>query len=435
MDNIINIFYIFIYILGMFITYSYFSDNFELKKKISVSLLTLVLLSILEFFINTLCKNNFIINMIVFVILNIIYNKIFFKISNINSIFHILLLTTTLLSSEILVEAGESFLFHIPIDEYKNNITILIITGILSKLLYLIICKILSALFSYKKSNEKNNIKTTLILVLYPVMIAATLTLFLYASAQYDFSDKLNLAGVILSMISIILCCFIFIFNQAIQKQEYELICLQSENQKNEINRTFYELLEKSNESQRILVHDIKHHLYALNSMDNIENVKQYLANIQPEFNEYKYIGKSKNKMLDLILSKYYHICETNNIDFFVDIRRSNLSFINDNDLVSILGNLLDNAVEASKESDNANISFMAKKENNFDVISVINSSSHIPKVKGETLLTTKCDSSFHGYGIKSIEKISGKYGGICNWYYNEEDNTFHFNIIFNKMH
>lgn len=434
MDNImVDIFYIFMYTLGMFISYIYFSDNFELKKKINISLLTLILLSILEFFINTLDNNNFMINIIVFVILNIIYTNIFFDISIINSIFHTLLIATILLTSEILVEAGASFIFHIPIDEYKNSITILIIAGVLSKLLYLIICKILSTLFSYKKSSTTNNIKKTLILVLYPVMIAATLVLFLYASAQYDFSDELNIAGVILSLISIILCCFIFIFNRAIQKQEYELICLQSENQKNEINRTFYELLEKSNESQRILVHDIKHHLYALNSMDNIENVKRYLANIQPEYNEYQYIGKSKNKMLDLILSKYYHICETNNIVFFVDIRTSNLSFINDNDLVSILGNLLDNAVEATKESDNANISFITKKENNFDVISVINSSSHMPKAKGETLLTTKRNSAYHGYGIKSIEKISEKYGGICNWHYCEEDKTFHFNILFNK--
>jgi len=417
----------------MFISYIYFYDNFELKKNVYISLSILVLLSILEYFMNYLNHNNFIINMIFFVILNIIYSKITFNVSYKDSIFHSLLLAAIILTTEVLVEAAESSLFHIPIDAYKNNIAVLIISGILCKLLCLIICKLLSSLFSYKKSNKIKDMKKSFILILYPVMTMVILALFLYASAKYSFSDYLNLAGVIISLISIVLCCFIFIFNQTIQKQEYELISLQSENQKNEINRTFYELLEKNNENQRILVHDIKHHLSSLSSMNNIEDVKKYLANIQYEFDEYQYIGKSKNKMLDLILGKYSHICKTNNINFIVDVRSSNLSFIEDNDLSSLLGNLLDNAVEATKSIENSEISLVTKKGKNFDFISVVNSCDKPPKKQGNKLLTTKSNALFHGYGVKSIEKIANKYNGICNWEYKEDDKTFHFNIIFNK--
>lgn len=35
---------------------------------------------------------------------------------------------------------------------------------------------------------------------------------------------------------------------------------------------------------------------------------------------------------------------------------------------------------------------------------------------------------------MKSIEKSAKKYGGICHWEYNEDDKTFHFNIIFNDI-
>ena len=48
--------------------------------------------------------------------------------------------------------------------------------------------------------------------------------------------------------------------------------------------------------------------------------------------------------------------------------------------------------------------------------------------------LTTKKNKRDHGYGMKSIEKSAKKYGGICHWEYNEDDKTFHFNIIFNDI-
>lgn len=139
--------------------------------------------------------------------------------------------------------------------------------------------------------------------------------------------------------------------------------------------------------------------------MQNIDEVKQYLSKIQSEYDEYKFIGKSKNKMLDLILSKYSHICETNNIKLSADIRSSNLKFIADNDLTSLLSNLFDNAVDAAKDADDAYIRFTTRKDKNFVVLSVVNSSPSAPKSKGEKLITTKKDKTLHGYGMKSIEK------------------------------
>ena len=110
------------------------------------------------------------------------------------------------------------------------------------------------------------------------------------------------------------------------------------------------------------------------------------------------------------------------------------MSFIAGNDLTSMLSNLLDNAVEAAKDSDGAFIRFTTRKEKNFVILSVVNSTSAAPKSQGEKLITTKKDKAIHGYGLKSIEKSAKKYAGICDWNYNESDKTFHFNIIFNNI-
>lgn len=427
-----QLFYLAVYIVEAFIAYMYFSDIFKAKIKSKYVFLLGILIYSIGYAVNYFCNNSIVINLIVFFIINLVLSKLLYDISLKNSLFQSAILLIFMFSSEMLVESISVSIFNNRFDEYRNNATFLIVCGALSKLIYLVICKFVAYLFSYRKLSSRD-LKMLPALFVFPIMNTIVLILLAYTSIIYNFSRIINIFIIIISVLSVVFSCAIFLIYTSLQKQEDEIIRLQSETQKNEINKTFYELLEKKNEDQRVLVHDIKHHLSAVNAMENIEDVKQYLSGIQSEFDEYQYIGKSKNKMLDLILGKYSQICKMNSIDFSVDIRSSNLSFIEDNDLTSMLSNLLDNAVEAAKETDNAVIRFATKKEKNFVIISIMNSSSHIPKAQGEKLLTTKPDSSFHGYGTKSIEKTAKKYGGICHWEYNENDKTFHFNIIFNK--
>ncbi len=372
--------------------------------------------------------------MMVFFIINLLYSYFVFHISFKNSIFHSTILLAIMFITEMIVEATASSILHIPLDAYKESLTALIILGIMSKVLYLVVVKIISIIFSYKKSTITNDVKKNFALFLFPLIITIMLALFLYTSAFYQFTKQMKTVYAIMSVVSLVFCCLIFVINQKIQKQEDELINLQAEAQKNEINKTFYDLLEQKNEDQRVLAHDIKHHLSVINMMENIDDVKTYLAKVRPEFEKWQYIGKSKNKMLDLIISKYSYICETEHISFLADIRSSNLSFIEDNDLASILSNLLDNAVEAARETDNAEIRLVTKREKNFYVLSIVNSSARAPKSHGEKLITTKKDSLFHGYGTKSVERTAKKYDGICHWEYVESDKTFHYNIVFNTQ-
>lgn len=192
-------------------------------------------------------------------------------------------------------------------------------------------------------------------------MCVIMLTAFLYASFNYELSKNLNLAFLTISIISLALSCFIFIYNQNIQKQENELRVLQDAKQKEDINRTFYEMLERKNHEQRILIHDVKHHFNAMSSMEDIKQIKKYLSKIQTQIDEYQFIGKTNNKMFDLVLSKYAHICSNCHIGLNVDVRASNLNFIADDDLVSLISNILDNAVEASSKCENSHIELKQK--------------------------------------------------------------------------
>ena len=427
-----QIFYLFIYIFEAVVAYLYFSENYKEKIKKSYLFPILFFLYFLAFLVNIFANNTSYVNEITMLVVNFLFSKLCFNITIKSSIFHSSFLLAVLFSAELITSAMMSYFLHIPLDAYRNSFSAFVILVVISKTVYFFVCKLISHFFSYKKLSEAE-FRRTFVLFIYPLMIIAVLTTLLYASVKYSFSRGLNMACIILSFLSMVFCCFIFIYNQRVQKQQLELMNLQTLKQKDELNKTFYGLLEQKNEEQRVLAHDIKHHLFAISSMDDLSEIKNYISGINPDLEKYQYIGRTDNKMLDLILNKYYMLAKNEDISFITDIRASNLSFVDDNDLVSLLGNLLDNAFEAAKTSTKKKVSLITNNEKSFVLLSIVNSCSSAPIIDNDKLISTKTDKRFHGYGTKSIEKTAEKYKGICQWNYDEGEKEFHYNILFNK--
>lgn len=302
-----QLFFLAVYLFEALIAFVYFFDNFKLKRSLPATFAILTVLYLAAFAVNILDNNINIINDVAFFSVNMIFGMLCFEISLKSCIFHSSFLLAVMFLTELVAEAGISALLKIPIDAYKTNLAALFIIGTISKILYLIVCKIVSSLFSYKKISE-NARKRQATLFLYPIIVTITLTLFLYASTKYNFSKTLNLICAIVCCVSLVFCCFIFIYNNVIQRQEAELITLQAERQRNEINKTFYDLLEKKNEEQRILVHDMRHHFSAISGMESTEEIKSYLSKVQTNLDEYRYIGKMQQATVAPPTASYKHL-------------------------------------------------------------------------------------------------------------------------------
>ena len=97
-------------------------------------------------------------------------------------------------------------------------------------------------------------------------------------------------------------------------------------------------------------------------------------------------------------------------------------------DINIILGNLLENAIEASKKSEekklNLNISYSK------GILSIFISNSYNGEIKENEkgLLTTKQKKNEHGIGLKSVNQIVEKYNGIMSTLYNE--NMFQVKLL-----
>lgn len=114
----------------------------------------------------------------------------------------------------------------------------------------------------------------------------------------------------------------------------------------------------------------------------------------------------------------------------------SQLDFIETIDLYAILGNALDNAIEAVEkfeDPEKRQIDVMIHRQKNFLVMNFMNPISEKLVYKDEFPISTKADKKYHGFGLKSIRHFVKKYDGVLN--ISEEDGCFSLKIMIPIMH
>lgn len=330
---------------------------------------------------------------------------------------------TEIVASSIIFLITNSDTVDFSKEHFKNILLILI-----SKTLLLLIMKVIGDIINKYRSNERIDFSFFFYMFsLFVVLVAFTKVIFEYKISTQD-QILIAVAGFVL-LIAVVTTC---ITQQLTSQKTKELFELKAEKQKQELDSTYFNLLEHQNDELQLFVHDTKKHFHNLyDLLDNTDKSKEYIKKIVKDIDESNKIGKTSNKMLDLILHKYNFICEENDILFKKDIHYSNLDFIDDADLTSIFNNLLDNAIEATESSANKYISLSINKIESILFIEISNSSDTPPLVRKNQLLSTKTDNKLHGYGFKSIKKAVKKYNGDIEWEYNDTEKVFTVSILF----
>lgn len=139
------------------------------------------------------------------------------------------------------------------------------------------------------------------------------------------------------------------------------------------------------------------------------------------------------NKIVDAIINFKYAIAKEFAIDFDLKIFIPEVLPINQCDIGIVLGNALDNAIEAVKQCQNSkkviHIIMGIKKE--ALVLIIKNPYEHIiKKDKTGNLLTSKKNSSRHGFGVNSISRVVENYQGEV--LIDTTDSVFSITVIMN---
>ena len=220
--------------------------------------------------------------------------------------------------------------------------------------------------------------------------------------------------------ISVVLIFFSVIITYAFYAytatRNLEINRLKSELDKVKIEDEYYKLLDFQSENIKQMAHDEKNHLLAIKGMSDSDRINEYIDQIYSDLQKYTPKGLTDNKQLDFILNKYSVQCDAEKILFTTNIRTANLAFMKDTDLISLLSNLLDNAVEAASRSTEKRIDLSINMAMGMTVLTCINSCDLLPESKNMTLKTTKADKKSHGLGTKIIKRTSKKYEGEYTW-------------------
>lgn len=159
-----------------------------------------------------------------------------------------------------------------------------------------------------------------------------------------------------------------------------------------------------------------------LNSMDR----KKYINEIKEKLEDVKNNFHTNNLILDIILMEKEEICKEYNINLYVDLNLKKCDFIEMTDICTIFSNLLDNAIEASKnieDEENKKIFIKDTIVNKFYLIKIENNKKNIIIKKENRIITSKKDDFLHGLGLQSVRNAVEKYNG--NMDINDSENVF----------
>ena len=414
------------FFLEMLIAYIFFSQIGERKYNSWICCLIGTVVFEIGALGDIVFSNTIWLNILLTFIINILFAYFCFKINIKKIIFYSILLVIFSFALELITVFIISTVTKSEINAYVDNLALFAIDCSISKSLYFLTCLILSNFIK----KEKSSIKIPFALYIYPAVIVSALVLFWNICVDYDLS---NMHQILLSIISVAMffsAAILFIVYQDNVAKENQYLIIEQEIEKSNIDKKFYDILEQQNKELMIYAHDTKNHLNAIKALNNNEQIDEYLTKMTDELKAHSSTCHSGNHTLDVIINKYVTECEMKNIGFDFDIRLSNLKIADDYDLVTILGNVLDNAVESAYNAQNKKISLRTNKVNTYDSIIVTNSCDSPPQSVNGELKTTKKDKKSHGLGIQSVMKILKKYKGDLDWEYSSEEKQFTTTII-----
>ena len=280
--------------------------------------------------------------------------------------------------------------------------------------------------------NKNDNItKVPVTFYFYPLAVVAVLLFLWYIYIGYDMTESMKITVTFISAMMLLSTIILFISYRNNIERENKMLLLEQEVTKTNTEKSYYQILEHQNKNLMMYAHDTKNHLIAIRSLTDDENIIGYIEKLTDGINNYSKIASSGNHSLDVIINKYITECEIKNVKFCYDIKKSNLFKVEIFDLVSILGNLLDNALEAAEKAEDKFIYLHTDRKNGYDIVTVKNSCDEKPHAYGDKLITTKINKRFHGYGTQSVIKTLKKYDGDYNWEYNEKEKTFSATVTF----
>ena len=243
--------------------------------------------------------------------------------------------------------------------------------------------------------------------------------IFLSGQNIITISDEQMTTWIIFSMLIFVAIQFFYRTRQ----YEMEKKIAHLEKEKNALLMRDYQLLKDTYAANAKLFHDFHNHIEALHrylEKDRTAEAVRYLESLRSPIEavtQHVWVG---DEAVDYLINSKVTLAASREIQVNCNIEYPQHTNIGSVDLVVILGNLLDNALEAvdGTEGNLRFINLTIRRINEMLVIKAENGCNTTPVVADGDLQTSKADKTLHGWGLQSVRTVAERYDGTIETEY-----------------
>lgn len=294
-----------------------------------------------------------------------------------------------------------------------NNNKIYVISACLSLILMLIVITIFKQRIVENKLAEKKY-KREIIMVFSIVIIYTVFAASALSNTKW-LQNNISLVVVISCIFaSITSLATIVVYNMISRQSQYNLelkMKIQQIESENKLNADMVNIVKRL----RALRHDMNNHIGVIKCLldtKQYEDLDNYVQNIYSDVEFINDFIAINNKILGYLLNSKKSRAKQEHVDFEVVISSEEIP-MNDNDMVSLLSNIIDNAIEASSKVEHDKyVMLNIKRMTDKIIIECENTFLEKPVILNNEFVTSKKDKSEHGIGFKTIREMVMKYNG-----------------------
>lgn len=324
---------------------------------------------------------------------------------------------------DAIVLFGASTILRISLDELvwkKGMYTVLVTAG---KILSVFLAWLVTRLHPFHKLHPLRP-KWMLLVSFFPLTsLLMLMALFLICRDQRDLTQPVAFFCIFLGIANVAIVYVVSLIEQDTEvKQQNNIL-----SQQMEIQTASILALDKAYRQQRQTTHDFQNHLCTISDLlaqKSYETAAKYVRELSQAQTSRILIVNTHHPIIDAILNQKYQMAVESQIEMRFCINDLSGIQLSASELVVLLSNLLDNAIEACRRIDTERLIRCTILENDGSFLSIRNTSLPV-LITEHGIATTKASASEHGYGLPSVCRILD--GLHAEYAYNYENGWFQF--------
>lgn len=419
-------------IICYLIFFGIFARGKKIKVKQKISAICL-LISIVYVCVHFL-KNYTIVKLLMIMLTMLIVIRFLYEISAVKTIILTLLI-------QGIIGVIDYFVIMIVTARY-NNIDILedstdligVLVIIASRIILFLLLITIKRISVIKKKNviDMSN-KEWLQFLIFPIFTLITVIVMTNSMVTSYHEDIVNVYYVIAIVLIVLNMVVFHLINEILENsqriREADVLKQQSIGQ-----LELYNSLRKNYDIQRKRTHEYKNQIMCIDSLlkkKNYNKLEEYINSIFDKLDGQLDMVDTNNEVVNAVINAKYYEALQNDVLFILKINDLSHIKVSDEDIVTILSNLLDNAIEAAGqcEIDKRTVGIKLLYEDDVLSIAVSNSYKTEPEIMEDGYMRTiKDDKEQHGLGIRNVVATLEKYN--AEYIIDYKNGEFVFSII-----